>query len=95
MSIEASQAGVPVIASDAPGLVETLPHQWPLLVHGNTVNGYTQLLRQIIAGAFNHNQLAAQAMKFAGEHFNIEQMGTKYLQIYHQLSEHNQYQPTL
>lgn len=81
MSIEASLASLPVIASGCPGLRDTLPADWPLNVPDNTPDSYVRLFREVIPQA-DRAQLGKTAYGFAAEHFGIRRMQTAYEQVY-------------
>jgi len=81
MSIEASLAGIPVVANDCPGLGDTLPPDWPLKVEGNSHDAYEQLFKEVIPNA-DLNTLGRQAQRFANEHFGIRRMQEAYENIY-------------
>jgi glycosyltransferase involved in cell wall biosynthesis len=54
VAVEALAAGVPVLASDAAGLAETLPSNWPLKFHNEDAHGLAKLLLH-----FMHQQVAS------------------------------------
>lgn len=81
LSMEASMQGLPVIANRCPGLSDTLPSDWPLIVDGNSVASYLRLFRQVIPSA-SHDALASRARLFAGAHFSIRRMQERYEQVY-------------
>lgn len=81
ISLEASLAGVPVIANRCPGLTETLPDDWPLFAEGNDAETYVQLLTtprsaEELAG------LIAQARAHVNQIFSLENMRKRYERVY-------------
>lgn len=81
MSIEASLAGLPVIANSCPGLRDTLPDDWPLCVRNNDTDQYVSLLNYVTA----HNdrrRLGAKAQAFARMNFGIRRMQQAYEALY-------------
>ena len=81
MSIEASLAGLPVIANSCPGLRDTLPPDWPLAVTGNSIDSYMDIFKNLEKRA-NGNALSKEAMLFAKEMFGIRRMQEAYEELY-------------
>lgn len=77
LSIEASMAGLPVVANDCPGLGDTLPPDWPLKVEGNNHDAYLHLFRNVIPLA-DMQALGNKAAAFAAEHFGVRRMQELY-----------------
>lgn len=80
-SLEASLAGVPVLANRCPGLEETLPPAWPLMAEGNDTDTYVRLLT-IPRSAEERAALAAQAQVYVREHYSFAAMRTGYEHLY-------------
>lgn len=81
LSIEASLAHLPVIANRAPGLHETLPSDWPLMVDGNSLAAYLHLFRDVLPQG-DRREWADKAYAFALARFGIRQMQQQYEAIY-------------
>ena len=81
MSIEASLAGLPVIANSCPGLRDTLPPDWPLAVTGNSIDSYMSIFRNLKKRA-NDCVLSMKAILFARERFGIRRMQEEYERLY-------------
>lgn len=81
MAIEAGLAHLPVIANRAPGLYETLPPDWPLMVDGNSHEAYLAIFRDVLPQG-DRQQWAAAAYTFAHGRFGIRQMQQQYEAIY-------------
>lgn len=81
MSVEASLAGVPVIANMCPGLCETLPPDWPLAVHGNSIDEYMDIFKTLEKRA-NGSVLVENAQTFARRMFSVRRMQEEYEKIY-------------
>ena len=81
MSIEASLAGLPVIANRAPGLVDTLPDDWPLMVTGNDLGRYVALFGSLKKRAPG-DELGRRAAAFARSKFGIRRMQQAYEAFY-------------
>ncbi len=77
LSVEASFAGLPVIANACPGLKDTLPDDWPLLVTDNEQAQYAQLFGSILPTA-PRADLARKARLFVEEHFTLQRMQQQY-----------------
>ena len=81
LSMEASMNRLPVIANRAPGLSDTLPPDWPLMVDGNSVEAYVRLFRDFLP-TVDRCRLAAKAHDFAMQRFSIRRMQEQYEAIY-------------
>ena len=81
MSIEASLAGLPVIANSCPGLRDTLPPDWPLCVKGNDMGQYMAIFRNLKKRT-GGDELGRKAKAFAVEKFGIRRMQEAYEALY-------------
>ena len=81
MSIEASLAGLPVIAARCPGLIDTLPDDWPLAVTGNDAAKYAAILRRL-GKRTAADELGMKAQAFARRNFGIRRMQQAYEALY-------------
>jgi len=85
LSIEASLSRTPVLANKAPGLTDTLPPDWPLMVTGNDTEQWLHLFRDVLPKA-DREALAEQAFRYAESRFTLERMQEQYTKLY---STHN------
>lgn len=81
LSMEASMNRLPVVANRAPGLRDTLPPDWPLMVDGNSVEAFAGMFRDVLAVA-DRKELADRAYEFASRHFSIRHMQEEYERVY-------------
>lgn len=81
LSMEASINRLPVIANRAPGLSDTLPNDWPLMVSDNNVDDWAALFGSYLP-TVNRQQLADKAHSFAVEHFSVRKMQERYEEVY-------------
>lgn len=81
LSVEASLNGLPLIANRCPGLVETIPAEWPLAVSNNDIGEWLQIFREVLPRA-ERTDLIKQAHDFAQSNFSMEQMQRSYTSIY-------------
>lgn len=81
LSMEASINRLPVIANRCPGLSDTLPEDWPLLVDNNSVSAFLHLFRDVLPTA-DRNALADKAAAFAEQHFSVRKMQEEYEKVY-------------
>ncbi len=81
LSMEASMNRLPVIANNAPGLRDTLPDDWPLMVEGNSVEAYERLFCDFLPTC-NRQELADKAQAFALRHFSVRHMQEEYESVY-------------
>ena len=82
ISIESSLSRVPVIASFAPGLDETLPDDWPLRFHLNDELKLMDIFEQIKNRTIDMDMLKEKAYNFATENFSLEKMVGSYSALY-------------
>ena len=77
LSMEASLNRLPVIANACPGLADTLPADWALLAHNNSLNDYRHIFNDLLPTA-DHAALAQQAYDFAKDRFSVRTMQERY-----------------
>ena len=76
LSMEASLNRLPVIANACPGLADTLPADWALLAHDNSLNDYRRIFDLLPTA--DHNALTQQAYDFAKDRFSVRTMQERY-----------------
>jgi glycosyltransferase involved in cell wall biosynthesis len=84
LAIEASLAGIPVIATDAPGLCEALPPGHPWLAPAGYADRFADTLRAALQQPNLRPEAAARAGEFARERFDVATMAAAYRQVYQQ-----------
>ena len=77
LSMEASLNRLPVIANACPGLADTLPADWALLAHDNSLNDYRHIFNELLPTA-DHDALTQRAYAFAKERFSVRTMQERY-----------------
>ena len=77
LSMEASLNRLPVIANACPGLADTLPADWSLLAHGNSLNDYRRIFNELLPTA-DHDALTQRAYDFAKDRFSVRTMQERY-----------------
>ena len=77
LSMEASLNRLPVIANACPGLADTLPADWALLAHNNSIDDYRRIFNELLPTA-DHAALAQQAYVFAKDRFSVRTMQERY-----------------
>lgn len=82
VSIESSFAKVPVVASFAPGLDETLPDDWPLRFKLENENELMEVFENIKNNYYNLDELKAIAFAFVSQHFSQDKMIEEYSKFY-------------
>ena len=80
MPIEAGLAKLPCIVNDCPGLGETMPPNWPLMVKNNNVDDFIKIFNNI--ENINQEILKENIYKNANEKFSIRTMQLEYIKIY-------------
>lgn len=81
LSIEAALAHTPTIINRCPGLIDTLPEDWPLAVDGNSVELFVDIFNNRLFD-IDYKQLSDIAYQYVKERFSIEKMQEKYEKIY-------------
>jgi len=84
VSIEASFAGLPVVAARAPGLTETLPENYPWLAPLDDPSGFADMLSQALQSAAIGEHHNASARHFVARRFKQESMVSAYRLSYFQ-----------
>ena len=82
VSIESSFAKVPVIASFAPGLDETLPNDWPLRFKLENEDKLLKIFENIKNNYYDLDELKSIAYAFVSDHFSQDKMIEKYSKFY-------------
>lgn len=82
ISIEASLSKVPVIASFAPGLDETLPEDWPLKFHLDHKDKLYSIFKNIKESNYDVELLKEQLYSYATKMFSLHSMISAYSKIY-------------
>lgn len=77
LSMEASLNRLPVIANACPGLADTLPTDWALLAHNNSLNDYRRIFNELLPTA-DHDALTQRAYDFAKDRFSVRTMQERY-----------------
>lgn len=77
LSMEASLNRLPVIANACPGLADTLPADWALLAHDNSIDDYRRIFNELLPTA-EHDALTQQAYDFAKDRFSVRTMQERY-----------------
>lgn len=90
VSIEASFAKVPVIASFAPGLDETLPVDWPLRFKIEDEDELLKIFENIKNKHYNLEALKSKALKFVSDNFSHSKMIEEYSKFYLDINERKQ-----
>ena len=76
LSMEASLNRLPVIANACPGLADTLPADWALLAHNNSLNDYRRIFDLLPTA--DHDALTQRAYDFAKDRFSMRTMQERY-----------------
>ena len=76
LSMEASLNRLPVIANACPGLADTLPADWALLAHDNSLNDYRHIFDLLPTA--DHDALTQRAYDFAKDRFSVRTMQERY-----------------
>lgn len=87
ISIEASFSRVPVIASFATGLSETLPDDWPLQFHLEKETELLEIMNKIMNHEYNLETLRDQIYSFVTEKFSHDRMIDAYSKLYLEINE--------
>jgi glycosyltransferase involved in cell wall biosynthesis len=85
VSLEASASNLPVIASYASGLKETLPMDWELFFKNESVEDLKNLLINILNNKYDKTLLSSKSNIFVKENFDLKSTVEKYNQLYNKL----------
>lgn len=82
LSIEASLSRLPVIATFAAGLAETLPEGWPMKFHLENSEELISIIQNIIENKYSLETLKDNAYSYVSRKFSLEQMINSYSELY-------------
>jgi glycosyltransferase involved in cell wall biosynthesis len=82
VAIEAVLSGVPVIATDAPGLRGALPADYPWRARAGDAASFAATLQRAFAERDRWPAVLAEAQAFARARFSVEAMATNYAGLY-------------
>jgi glycosyltransferase involved in cell wall biosynthesis len=85
VAIEATLAGVPVVATDAPGLREALPADYPWRAAPGEASAFARSLSAACDTAARWREIVRSAQQFALARFSPAAMGAGYRQVYERL----------
>lgn len=89
VAIEATLAGLPVVAADAPGLREALPENYPWRAMPGDPQALAAALGAAFASRASWPEIVRSAQRFAESRFSPRTMGAEYRKLYEtQLSPH-------
>lgn len=80
LSIEASMAGLPVVANDCEGLRDTLPQDWQLKAHENNIAEYVNMFTTTTPQ--QRKSLSRSSFEFVKCNFSVERMQQSYEKVY-------------
>ena len=82
--IEASLIATPVVATDAPGLRETLPADHPWIARAGDATSFAAVLQQALDQPERWAATGENARAFARESFAVKTMAEAYRSLYQQ-----------
>jgi len=82
VAAEGFLAGTPVLASDAPGLRETFPPNWPLKVPPNNPAALREAVRDLLDGHYDLLELGRAASDWARHVFSVDREVDEYAEAY-------------
>ena len=82
VAIEAAMLGLPVVATDAPGLREGFPAEYPWLARAGDAQSFARLLQAVLDHPQTWDDVAQSAQQFAREHFAVAGMCEEYRKLY-------------
>ncbi len=83
VAIEAIMMGLPVVATDAPGLREVFVQDYPWLATPGDANSFTYQLAQALENPLRLLDDCRKAREFVKKHFDIQVMCDAYESLYH------------
>jgi len=82
VAIESLAAGVPLIATTAPGLDEVLPSQWPLAVPPDDPKALVDVLIRLVDNRVDTEELTRRGAAQARDRYGLERMVCAYEEAY-------------
>lgn len=82
IAVEAIMAGVPVVITDAPGLVETVPSAYPYVARAGDAGSFAEMVTMALATRAEWPRHVSAAVVLCRERFSPEIMGRRYLSVY-------------
>jgi glycosyltransferase involved in cell wall biosynthesis len=82
LAVEAMLSGLPLVATDAPGLREQLPRDHPWKARPADAADFARVLTMAIASRTEWLEVAARSQRFARENFNRGRMLRGYRELY-------------
>jgi glycosyltransferase involved in cell wall biosynthesis len=82
VAIEAAMLGVPVVATDAPGLRESFPPDYPWLARAGDADSFANVLQHALDNPQSWPTVGQQAHEFAKAHFGVAGMCEEYRKLY-------------
>jgi glycosyltransferase involved in cell wall biosynthesis len=84
IAIEAALLGLPVMATDGPGIREGFPADYPWLASAGDAASFASLLQTALDAPASWASVVTQARDFAQTHFNLTAMCNAYTSLYSQ-----------
>ncbi len=84
MAIEAALLGLPVLATDGPGIREGFPEDYPFLAKAGDAGSFAGMLQRAIDDPGSWPVAVGQAQEFAKKHFDVAAMCDAYAELYGQ-----------
>jgi glycosyltransferase involved in cell wall biosynthesis len=81
-AVESLLAGVPVVATAAPGLTEVFPSDYPWLAPPDDADSFAIVLSRAIAERSRWSETVATAADFARRRFDVSAMCRAYAKLY-------------
>lgn len=85
VAIEAALAGMPIVATDAPGLRDVFPPNYPLLARIGDAASIATTLGRALAEKDQGSSIGRTAQAFASQHFDADTMVRRYRALYARL----------
>jgi glycosyltransferase involved in cell wall biosynthesis len=82
IAIEAALLGLPVIATDGPGIREGFPQDYPWLARAGDAASFASLLQAALDNPASWAPVISQAQEFARTHFDLGVMCDSYAALY-------------
>ncbi len=84
VSVESFAAGTPVLATEVPGLRETLPPGWPLIAPARDAVAFSELLVDFLEGRALTPERLTEARNWVLRKFSLSRAADRYEQVYRQ-----------
>jgi glycosyltransferase involved in cell wall biosynthesis len=83
--LESLASGLPVIATNAPGLNEAIPENWPLTCQNENVDLLMLVIKEVLDAKYDPKMFEKEAREFVALNFCLTNTVLKYVSLYREV----------